>query len=73
MEPDKHIHTIERLLQQIPELERNLDRAEREEERIRIERSLKHRRKRFEHLIPFRFRLELRRLCQQAGVQGDFL
>ena len=73
MEPDKYHNTIERLLRQIPELERNLSMAQEEKTRINLERSLKLRRKRFEHLIPYQFRRQLRNLCRDAGVRGDFM
>lgn len=73
MERDRYRTEIERLLRDIPELERTLSASPPEDERVSCERSLKMRRKRFEHLIPYRFRLELRRLCQQAGVEGDFM
>lgn len=73
MEPDRYFDNIERLLRQIPELERNLSLAQEEKARINIERSLKNRRKRFEHLIPYQFRRQLRNLCRDAGVRGDFM
>jgi hypothetical protein len=73
MEADKYRSEIERLLRDIPELERILLACLPERERISCERSLKMRTKRFEHMIPYRFRLELRTICQQAGVKGDFM
>ena len=73
MKPDKYALAIEQLLRQIPELERNLSIACNKEDKLSLERSLKHRRKRFEHLIPFSFRIQLRNLCKQAGISGNFL
>lgn len=73
METNRHHAEIERLLRDMSELERNLSCCLPEDERISCERSLKMRRKRFEHLIPYRFRLKLRNLCQQAGVDGNFI
>ena len=73
MKDDSYRHAIEELLRQIPELERNLSQVAGENERQRLERSLRHREKRLERMIPFQFRLQLRNLCLQAGVQGNFL
>ena len=73
MNSDKHHSRIEELLRQIPELERSLSDAQEEQTRIRLERSLKHRRKRFEFLIPYPFRQQLREICKEVGVRGDFM
>ena len=70
---DRYHREIERLLRDIPELERCVSTTDAEERRISFERSLKVRRKRFERLIPYRFRLQLRNVCKQVGVQGDFM
>lgn len=63
---------IEELLREIPALERDLHAEEVNVNRTRLEKSLRMRLKSFEHLIPFSFRQELRYLCQQAGVSGEF-
>lgn len=73
MEPDKYYDTIEQLLRQIPELERNLLSAQEEKQRINLERTLKLRRKRFEHLIPYQFRRQLLNICRDVGVRGEFM
>jgi regulator of replication initiation timing len=74
MNRDKHHdHRIEELLRQIPELERSLSSAKEETTRISLEKSLKHRRKRFEFLIPYQFRRQLRNMCKDAGIRGEFM
>lgn len=73
MKADRYQSEIERLLRDIPELERALSACLPEAERISCERSLKMRRKRFEHLIPYRFRRELCQICRQAGVEANFM
>ncbi|TAE62045.1 MAG: hypothetical protein EAZ89_00090 [Bacteroidetes bacterium] len=72
MKPDKYTLAVDQLLRQMAELERRASLAEAEEERRQVGRCLEHCHKRFEYLIPFPFRMELRRLCRDAGVQGNF-
>ncbi len=73
MDDPKYILEIDALLRKIAELERSLSHAEDEQERIQIQRCLKNKEKRLEHLTPFRFRLQLRNLCKKVGVSGSFL
>lgn len=72
MGQDLHIKRIDELLRDISSLEKRLSQEQREQERQRIERALKLRKKRFEHLIPFPFRRELKIICLSAGVDGRF-
>ncbi len=69
---EQYLHTIDRLLRELSLLEREVAHAP-ANEKVGRERSLKVRTKRFERLIPFQFRLELKNLCREAGVQGDFM
>lgn len=71
MNVDKYIQSIDKLLKEIAELERNLSVAE-GEHKFFIQRSLKNRKRRFEHLIPYKFRQQLKNLCKKAGVVGEF-
>lgn len=73
MKDDHYIHVIEELLRQIPELERSLSQVAAESERQRLARSLRHREKRLERMIPFQFRRQLHNMCQQVGVRGNFI
>ncbi|MEL6625845.1 MAG: hypothetical protein AAFQ83_21485 [Bacteroidota bacterium] len=70
---DRHTMEIDLLLRQIAQLERRIEASTEDHERIPLERSLKHRVKRFEHLIPFKFRLKLRRMCKEAGISSEFV
>lgn len=70
---DRYIIAIEQILQQIPQLERNLAKTCCENEKRSIEKSLKQREKRFEFLIPYKFRIELQNICHNLGVKGKFL
>lgn len=72
MGQENYMQRIEELLRDMAALERDLPRADDESTRISLERSLKLRKKRFEHLIPFSFRQELRCLCKEVGVTGEF-
>lgn len=72
MGQDLHIKRIDELLRDISSLEKRLGQTQMEQERLRIERSLKLRKKRFEHLIPFPFRRELKTICLSAGIDGCF-
>lgn len=72
MGQDLHIKRIDELLRDISSLEKRLHEEKQEQERLRIERSLKLRKKRFEHLIPFPFRRKLKTICLQAGIDGTF-
>ena len=72
MGQDLYMKRIDELLREIPSLERHIDEEQSEERRNSLVRSLKARKKRFEHLIPFAFRQELRCICQRAGVSGSF-
>ncbi len=69
---EPYMKQIEELLREIPCLERTINEESSEERRFSLERSLKARTKRFEHLIPFSFRQELRFLCREVGVNGEF-
>jgi len=71
MDTDKYIRSIDELLRQIAELERNLLVAN-GDHKFFIQRSLKNKHKRFEHLIPFKFRTQLKNLCREEGVMGSF-
>lgn len=64
---------IESLLRSIPELERNLCTTEEENRKRNLQRSLRNREKRFDHLIPFRFRLQLHNICKDVGIKTDLL
>ncbi len=72
MRQDSYMKQIEQLLQEIPALERNLGCEEASGDRRKLERALRARNKRFELLIPFSFRQQLRGICRQAGVKGTF-
>ncbi len=72
MGQDLHIKRIDELLRDISSLEKRLSQEQKEQERLRIERSLKLRKKRFEHLIPFPFRRELKMICFRAGIESTF-
>ena len=69
---EHYLHTIDRLLRELSSLEREVATAP-DHERTSRERSLKVRRKRFERLIPYQFRQQLRSLCRDVGVEGDFM
>ena len=71
MNTDKYIRSIDELLRQMAQLEKNLQEAE-GEYKFFIQRSLKNKNKRFEHLIPYKFRLQLKNICRDAGVIGQF-
>ncbi|MEL7535213.1 MAG: hypothetical protein AAFN10_28200 [Bacteroidota bacterium] len=73
MKHDPHLSAIEDLLRSIPELERNLSSTEEENQRRLILRSLRNREKRFDHLIPFRFRLQIHNICKELGIKTDLL
>lgn len=72
MRQDPYIKQIEQLLQEIPALERDLGCESAEEHRRRLERALRAKNKRFELLIPFSFRQQLRGICRQAGIHAIF-
>ncbi len=72
MGQDLHIKRIDELLRDITSLEKRLHEEKQEQARLRIERSLKLRKKRFEHLIPFPFKRKLKMICLEAGVDGRF-
>lgn len=72
MGQDLHFKRIDELLSEISSLEKKLTNEQQQQERLRIERSLKLRKKRFEHLIPFPFRRELRMICFRAGIESTF-
>lgn len=71
MEADRYIRTIDELLREIAKLERNLLAAS-GDHKFFIQRSLKNKQKRFEHLIPYKFRMQLKNICRDAGVSGSF-
>ncbi|MCB0835937.1 MAG: hypothetical protein KDD99_04675 [Bacteroidetes bacterium] len=73
MKPDKYISSIEQILQQISALERDLTIAPNESERKRIDRLLNQQLKKMERLIPYKFRRELINICQESGIEGNFL
>lgn len=72
MNADKYIRSIDQLLREIAELERNLQHAE-GDHKFFIQRSLKNKNRRFELLFPYKFRLQLTQLCNELGISGDFL
>lgn len=72
MGQDLHFKRIDELLSEISSLEKKLTNERQQQERLRIERSLKSRKKRFEHLIPFPFKRELKMICLQAGIDSTF-
>ncbi|MDP5170391.1 MAG: hypothetical protein NWR72_09095 [Bacteroidia bacterium] len=69
---DLYIKRIEELLREIRSLEKDLHEATADQEKDQIIRSLKLKKKRFETLIPFSFRQELRSMCKKVGVRGEF-
>lgn len=71
MGTDKYIRTIDELLREIARLERNLSVAD-GDHKFYIQRTLKNKLKRFEHLIPYKFRMQLKNVCKEAGIQGNF-
>lgn len=73
MKQDPHLLAIENLLRSIPELERNLSTTEEENQKRTLQRSLRNREKRFDHLIPFRFRLQIHNICKDLGIKTDLL
>ena len=72
-EQDQYIAAIESILSEIPALERSLENAKNPDHQKRVERSLKQRNKRFERMISFQFRMQLRNICREVGVEGRFL
>ncbi|MEZ4775957.1 MAG: hypothetical protein R3D00_22455 [Bacteroidia bacterium] len=70
---DQYILTIDHLLRQLSDLQKELENNNCSERQKNIERSIKQKEKRLEHLIPYKFRVELKNLCQKAGVSGDFI
>jgi hypothetical protein len=70
---EKYLQEIEGLLKKIPELERAIEQVNCQQAKMSLNRHLKKREKRLEHLTPFRFRLELRKLCQSCGIQDGFI
>lgn len=70
---DQYILTIDQLLRQLSDLQKALDGNPCAERQKSIERSIRQKEKRLEHLIPYKFRMELKILCQKAGVSGDFI
>lgn len=73
MKHDPHLIAIENLLRSIPELERNLSTTVEEDKKRLLQRSLRNREKRFDHLIPFRFRLQIYNICKEKGIKTDLL
>ncbi|MEL6675656.1 MAG: hypothetical protein AAFR61_25845 [Bacteroidota bacterium] len=72
MKQDLHQTAIEQLLQQIPLIERNVWAQQSEQDRERWEKRLRQKEKRFERLIPYSFRRQLKNLCLEVGVSGEF-
>ncbi|GAB4408537.1 MAG: hypothetical protein OHK0039_11720 [Bacteroidia bacterium] len=72
MKDDSYSRAIDELLREIPALERTLSTTGEDATRQALQRSLNHRLKRFECLIPYRFRLQLQHLCREVGVCGNF-
>lgn len=72
-EQDQYTAAIESILSEIPALERSLENAKNPDHQKRVEKSLKQRNKRFERMISFQFRMKLRNLCREVGVDGHFL
>ncbi|MEZ4829429.1 MAG: hypothetical protein R3C61_24565 [Bacteroidia bacterium] len=70
---DQYILSIEQLLRQISDLRRELEGEPGADRRRSVERSIRQREKRLERLIPYKFRIELRNICLNLGVTGDFL
>ncbi|MDX2246753.1 MAG: hypothetical protein SF052_08265 [Bacteroidia bacterium] len=70
---DQYRVTIDQLLRQLSDLQKELGGNLCDQRRKSIERSIKQREKKLERLIPYKFRLELKILCQKAGVSGDFI
>lgn len=73
MNSDKYLTAIDELLRQIAKLERDLAVTADTAHRFRVERNLKTRYKRFEFLIPYKYRRELDNICREAGISTQFI
>ncbi|MEO1447976.1 MAG: hypothetical protein AAFV07_00525 [Bacteroidota bacterium] len=73
MYSDRYLAQIDELLRQIAKLERDLAATADTTHRYRVERNLKTRYKRFEFLIPYKYRRELDNICREAGISTQFV
>lgn len=73
MRPDQYRLIIEKVLSEIPNLEREIDESSCPDDQKRLEKTLKLHKKRFEHMISYKYRLALKNLCKEVGVKGDFM
>lgn len=72
MLPEDYAHTIDKVLREIPQLERTLKVSHCPDEQKKVERSLKQRVKKLERLISYQHRKSLRQICTELGIICDF-